>query len=274
MIEFFKDFKPGTQFIFFLFTCVVSTILISFLGSAIAIPFFGMEALQDMNNNVPLMRYMQGVSQMGMFLVPALVFAYLFYGNPIAYFSFQAKGCNKYLACLFLILFLVSIPVVEGLSVLNQSFVYPEWMKGFELFMKELSEKNELLITQMLDDKSIPALAANIFIIGILPAFAEELFFRGVLQQLLIKWAKKTHLSVIIIAIVFSAIHLDFLNFLPRVFLGLILGYAFLYTKTIWVPILIHLINNISSVLLYYFVSDTSVVGNNYVLIALSVVAF
>lgn len=254
-----KDSSP-IQLIFFLLIVFISILVFSFIGSLFGIFIFGQEAMStniyEEGTNVSIIRYLQGVSQVGAFLIPPLIFAFLFYEAPKNYFSFKIERKEKLPIILFILLFLISVPIVEWLSLFNQSFSYPEWLSGFEQYSKSLSEKSEIIISKMLSDKSIIGLFGNIVIIGLLPAFSEELFFRGVLQQLLIKWTKKQHLSVIIIAIIFSAIHLDFMNFIPRVFLGLILGYAFLYTKTIWTPILIHLINNTSSVLFYYFSSE------------------
>jgi len=57
---------------------------------------------------------------------------------------------------------------------------------------------------------------------------------------------------VIISAALFSAFHLQFYGFFPRFLLGLILGYSFVFTQNLWVPIFLHLVNNASSVVVYY----------------------
>ena len=93
-------------------------------------------------------------------------------------------------------------------------------------------------------------LAINIFIVGVLAAVSEELFFRGVLQKILFDSTKKIHLSIFICSVVFSALHQEFYSVIPRVLLGMLLGYAFIFSKSLWVPILIHFVNNASAVLL------------------------
>jgi hypothetical protein len=89
--------------------------------------------------------------------------------------------------------------------------------------------------------------------IGILAAVGEELIFRGLLQRLLNGMVKNVHLAVIITAILFSAFHFQFFSFLPRLLLGLILGYLMYYGRSIWYPILAHFANNIMGVIYYYF---------------------
>ncbi|MFO8053840.1 MAG: CPBP family intramembrane glutamic endopeptidase, partial [Bacteroidales bacterium] len=89
----------------------------------------------------------------------------------------------------------------------------------------------------------------------LLPAIGEELLFRGVLQQLLSKLFANVHLGILVTAILFSAIHMQFFGFLPRIVLGLVLGYAFYLSGNIWMPVVIHFVNNAFAVViahLYY----------------------
>ena len=99
---------------------------------------------------------------------------------------------------------------------------------------------------------SVSDLLINLVIIGLIAAIAEEIFFRGILQQIFKEWSKSIHSSVLITAFLFSAIHMQFSGFLPRFILGILLGYMYYWTKTIWIPIIIHFINNGIIVILSY----------------------
>jgi len=88
------------------------------------------------------------------------------------------------------------------------------------------------------------ALALNILIIAILPAFGEELIFRGVLQKILSDLFRNKHAAVWVTALFFSAVHLQFFGFLPRLILGLAFGYLYLWSGTLWLPIIAHFVNN------------------------------
>ncbi|TAF81977.1 MAG: CPBP family intramembrane metalloprotease, partial [Sphingobacteriales bacterium] len=83
-----------------------------------------------------------------------------------------------------------------------------------------------------------------LLMIAILPAIGEELFFRGTIQNIFTALFKNPHVAVWLTAILFSAIHLQFYGFLPRMFLGALFGYLFIWGKSIWLPILGHFLNN------------------------------
>jgi len=88
--------------------------------------------------------------------------------------------------------------------------------------------------------------------IAILPAIGEELLFRGVLQRIFANWTKNIHLGVWIAAILFSAMHMQFYGFLPRMMLGVLFGYLFVWSGSLLLPILCHFINNGSAVIYAY----------------------
>ena len=113
-----------------------------------------------------------------------------------------------------------------------------------------------------------------------LAAFGEELLFRSLLQPFLIKICKNAHLGIFLASAIFSFIHFEFYGFLPRLVLGLLLGYMFFYSKSIWVPMLMHFANNATAVVIYYLnnkgITDIDVEGpteTNIVYVLLSIVA-
>ena len=98
----------------------------------------------------------------------------------------------------------------------------------------------ELIIT----GKTFGAMLFNLFMIAVLPAIGEEFIFRGVFQKILYNLIKNNHLAVWMTAFIFSAIHLQFYGFIPRLILGLAFGYLFLWSRTIWLPVIAHFVNN------------------------------
>jgi membrane protease YdiL (CAAX protease family) len=89
------------------------------------------------------------------------------------------------------------------------------------------------------------------------PALFEELFFRGVMQNLFIKWWKKPMLAIIITSIIFSLIHMSIYLFLSRIVLGFVLGLMFYKTRNIWVNTIAHFLNNAIAVLQMYAMSQS-----------------
>jgi membrane protease YdiL (CAAX protease family) len=95
-------------------------------------------------------------------------------------------------------------------------------------------------------------LIINLIVLAIIPAFAEELLFRGCIQQVLKEWSKNAHVAIWGTAILFSFVHFEFYGFLPRMLLGALLGYLFYWSGNLWVPIIAHLVQNGGQVVLAY----------------------
>ncbi len=130
----------------------------------------------------------------------------------------------------------------------------PESLKFIEEWMKGSEKSAEKITKAFLEVSTLPELLFNVLLIAIIPAIGEELLFRGIIQKLCIDGAKNTHLGVWISAILFSAMHMQFFGFLPRMLMGALFGYLFVWTKNLWVPILAHFINNGVAVIISYMI--------------------
>jgi membrane protease YdiL (CAAX protease family) len=129
---------------------------------------------------------------------------------------------------------------------------FPDWLSGVEKWMEEKEDYANGIINQALFAPSFATMILNLFIIAILPAVGEEFFFRGVLQKILIKLFKSGHVGIWVTAFIFSAIHFQFFGFVPRFILGLIFGYLFFWSGTLWLPVISHFINNAVPVIMAY----------------------
>ena len=115
-----------------------------------------------------------------------------------------------------------------------------------------MQEENAKVLTeQFLNVTTLGELIINLLLMAVLPAVAEELTFRGTLQQLL-KAKTNSHLAIWCSAILFSAIHFQFYGFIPRMVMGAMFGYTLWWTGSLWIPILMHFTNNAMAVLLYF----------------------
>lgn len=258
-----SDAHPFSKIIFALFIILASFLITFILGFLIAIPIFHISisnlsvVLSDYNDpdNIRFLKYLQSLQAIGLFIIPAFLIAYVFNSKAIEYLRFNNSITSKSILFTVIILFAI-IPIINFLAILNQSMQLPEFLHGLEAWMKE-QETNGMLITEaFLKMDSVTGLLFNIFMIGILPAIGEELIFRGIFQRLFAEWTKNIHWGIIIAAVLFSAMHVQFYGFLPRVMLGIVLGYLFYWSGSIWIPIAGHFTNNTVAVIFYYFYAD------------------
>ena len=194
-----------------------------------------------------LLKIMQAVSTVLMFFVPAYLYArFSFTGKYFHLLGFKAPiRLNMFVLSVMVIL--LAFPFVFWLGKLNQDIPLPAWMKGLE---NNASEQMEAFLKV----KSGWDVPVNLFIIALLPAVCEEMFFRAALQRIMIHISRNPWLGIIISGFLFSAFHMQFEGFLPRMFLGIILGALYWYSGSIWTSITAHFVNNAVQVLVVSFI--------------------
>lgn len=209
----------------------------------------------DLNSNVaalknPWMTYLlMASSNVGAFLIPAYVFQ-RFNPDTVLFPAEQFKNWKLY--ALSLLFMLLAGPLLTLVSDWNMQMKLPAQLAGIEGWMRDQEDNMAGLTQQMLMVEDYPSLVVNLLVIAILPAIGEEFFFRGVLQNIFTRVFKGAHASIWLVAIIFSAIHIQFFGFFPRLLLGLFFGYMLLWSNNIWIPVLAHLVNNATVVLVAF----------------------
>lgn len=180
----------------------------------------------------------------GMFL-PAFIFLLFFYGGKAGSQILLNIPQKSQPILLSLGIWLVSLPFIQFLTLWNEHLPIANWMN-------DTSNEIDQYMLEIIKMDSPFDLLVNLLLIAILPAIVEELFFRGVIQKELEKHLGYPHLAILLTALFFSAIHFQFEGFFPRFFLGALLGYTYYYTRSLFVPVLIHFTNNALMVLVAY----------------------
>lgn len=191
------------------------------------------------------------------FITPALVVAMLTTRFPASLLAVDRLPSLKFtLTAIFTLV--VSIPLMNIIINWNQNLTFPESMSGIVQTFKDLEAKSEDSINIMTSGNSAGILIVNIMIVGIFAGLGEELFFRGGLMRLLggVK-SIGTHKAIWISAIIFSALHLQFFGFVPRMLLGVFFGYLLAWSGSLWLPILMHIINN-SIIVTFDWINQTN----------------
>lgn len=211
----------------------------------------GLTANLDDAQNVGILKFLQLLNTLGLFLIPALLFAFLFEKKPIK--SLQLNHTITPINAIMVLLLMLSlIPSINWLVEWNKSLSLPEQFAGIENWMKQAEERAMDLTKAFLKMDSTTELWQNLLLVAVLPALGEELIFRGIVQQNINRSFKTAHLGIWISAILFSALHMQFYGFFPRLLLGAFFGYLLVWSKNLWVPILAHFINNGLAVVIAY----------------------
>ena len=206
-----------------------------------------------------------GISQIMTFLVPGLVFMWTLYSRKSWRQLKLADSPSIKTMLLGGLLMVLLLPVVQWVYWFNHQLPLPDWAIQQESLINNI-------ITSLLQVSTSYEVAINLLVIAILPALGEELVFRGVIQQKIAEQLS-AHGAIWLTAILFSAIHLQFQGFLPRMLLGAVLGYLFFWSKNLWIPIFAHFVFNASQLLIQYWQpSDLEVIEPPSLLVTLGAV--
>ena len=221
-----------------LFLLVFLSLVLHTSLAVLLISFFadnGMAIIQnqDLTNQTAInyLKLMQLFTGVGIFITPILIYAYL------TNFDFKFVSVTRQDAILVCAIMLLITPFIALLVEWNMLLPFPEWLMQFHF-------NSEPIITAFLNMDTIWDLLYTIFVIAIIPAIGEELFFRGYLQQTIGNWLSNHHKAIVLTGFLFSAIHLDIQAIIPRFLLGVFLGYLYYWGRNLWLPILAHFTNN------------------------------
>ncbi len=213
--------------------------------------------LNFIQENISQLKIMQLISSVFIFIIPPLLFSYFENDKYIKGLGFNSKFKRQSIFIILMII-LFSQPLVAYCMQLNLDFInsisdyIPKVVEG----MKQMEDAAEEATKAFLKMDNIGDLLFNLFLIAIIPAIGEEMFFRGIIQKKLKNILRNPHVAILITSFIFSAIHMQFFGFLPRFFLGVILGYLFYYSGNLWMSVIAHFANNALAVFLAYFYSE------------------
>ena len=246
-----KQIHPALQFL------ILIGLLLGLLGAGqimagvIITVKYGQEVLIDLANAKLSSPYVQNalwITQTVGTTIPILltpiIFSYAIVREPDDYL----KNNTRFPAALLLLIFLIMLfafPVIEFLGNLNQKLPISKALRDYESEVEKMSDS-------MLQMNTFWSMIFNLLFIGLLTAIIEEVLFRGAMQTVFIRWLKNKHVAIWLVAILFSAFHLEFSGFLPRMFLGLLFGYFTVWSGSVWPAIWAHFVNNGTIVVLTY----------------------
>ena len=272
------EFKStGSRIALFLMLLGINVIIFSTFAGVTANTLFGTSDL----SSTSAFRYINCITAIGVFGLTAYGFAFFVNDKkPLPYLQLN-KRVNVHICLILLLTYTVSLPFLSWIITWNEGMKLPEFMSSIESWMRINEVKHTEITARLLSGTEVDILLLNLLTIGLVPAICEELLFRGALLQWFKDTFKNIHVATLLSAIIFSAIHLQFFGFFPRMLMGIYLAYLCVWTGSIWSSIIAHFINNIIIVIAAYLYNtkiidtdykDFGNAGDNYIIIFLSIV--
>lgn len=234
-----RAFDAPHQLLLLILVWGCSALFFTFAGSML-LQFFYPQWITA--SNLWALRSFQLIQSIGMFGVPAALVGWLLKKNHLGHFNVRTAHPYSWPAAALLIL--CSAPLIQWSAFVNTHLPFPDSLKWLSQQMAHQELKANELMQKFIVYDTPWNLFFTIALMTVVPAIGEEWFFRGTLQPVLGRMFKNVHWGIVFTAILFSALHGQFLTFLPRFFLGLMLGYLFYYGQSMWLPVLSHFFNN------------------------------
>lgn len=193
----------------------------------------------------------QGFAALGAFIIGPLYYKRIFEKNNPSPLS-----TNHYIN---LTIIIITTSIVIFSMPLNAVVV--EWNKGIRLpsFLAELEEwamnkENAMqeVTLYITDFDNIWQFMFGLLVVAVLPGIGEELLFRGMMQPKIIKLSGNIHAGIWITALIFSFFHFQFYGLFPRMLLGALFGYLYVWTGNLVIPMIAHFVNNGFTLLMIY----------------------
>ncbi len=153
---------------------------------------------------------------------------------------------------------IINSPIIE----LNKALNFPDFLSSFEVWAQAKEKQLEAVTIHLVSFENKLEYLIGVLTIAVIPGFCEEYFFRGVLQKNLSLLIKNHHVAIIISAFIFSAFHLQFYGFFPRLLLGVLFGYFYYWSGSLTYSIIAHTLNNFFG-LTFFYIASKGVFGEN-----------
>lgn len=260
--ELFEQQRPAwiSVILIFIVSMLGFVVIGPIIGFILSMPFIegGLLSFQSKLSNptaypelkIPFFIMQGSATFFGLILIPALYIKGFEKKNPFILFQNKTVYAQSVFATI-LVVVLFMIPNSFFIEW-NSNLSMPDFLKGFESWAREKEDIAAELTTYLTQFDTFGHFVLAFFVIAVLPGIGEELVFRGMLQPELQRATGNIHAAIWISAILFSAIHLQFFGFVPRMLLGVMFGYLYYWSGNIIIPMLAHFVNNGFSILMVY----------------------
>lgn len=220
---------------------IISSAIVLEIGAEwLHVPMKSVTTVMNEPKNANVSRFLNTLASFLAFGLPTLILGFIVHVKAFSFLGFNSKMSAKQLVIVLMIAF-VGLILSGALGEINQAIPLPaKWLAA----AKEAEAKYKESMMSMVTMKTMTDYLLSIIVMAVAPAIFEEMLFRGALQKIFVGWFNNSFWAILLASILFSAIHFSFFGFLPRVALGMILGYVFYFSKNLWLNIFIHFLYN------------------------------
>ncbi len=200
------------------------------------------------------------------FVLPMLLLALFLKkteGSPVAKTMWMSKAPTFKSLLLIVLVWIVALPAMNYIVEWNNNLHLPASLKDIEQYLREMEDSAQAVTSSLLSTKSWGMMIMMVVVVALLTALGEETFFRAGLLGSMHTGKVNRHVAVWTVAILFSAFHMQFYGFVPRMLLGAWFGYVMLWCGEVWTPMIGHALNN-GMVVIMTFLADQHIIGENY----------
>lgn len=239
---------------------VVSSIITAIIGNIVLhVPLITLADELMKPENVSVNRLLQIFTTFLVMALPAFLSTYAAGGDAMQKIGFRQKSGIVQLGIVILMVFF-GFMLGDALSELNK--IIP-LSADLEKTFKQMEDNYSDEVMAIASMKSFADYFLSLVVLAVLPAIFEEMLFRGSLQQIMIGITSNAFLGILITSIIFSAIHISYYGFLPRLALGMMLGYIFYFSKNLWLSIAGHFLQNAYTLTILYLYSHEGKTPND-----------
>lgn len=262
---------------------VVVFVLYQIGGSILTLLIFGLDIKSA---NVNAMRLMTIGGQIMFILLPALVFAKLIYEDVGTIIRFKLPSFKEIVV--FIVGMILITPLLQTylyvqnflINLLAEKYVVVEKIKSI---LDQLDKLVTETYSDLLRSETVFEASFIVIVVAVVPSICEEVFFRGYVQKSF-EFRIKPVWAALITAIFFALYHFNPYGLIALLALGFFFGYSAYISGSIFIPLLLHFLNNFIAVMTYFIlgeeefiqadVSDPSQIGTNLFLFVFFLLLF
>lgn len=262
---------------------VVVFVLYQIGGSILTLLIFGLDIKSA---NVNAMRLMTIGGQIMFILLPALVFAKLVYEEVGTIIRFKLPSFKEIIV--FVVGMILITPLLQTylyvqnflINLLAEKYVVVERIKSI---LDQLDKLVTETYSDLLRSETVFEASFIVIVVAVVPSICEEVFFRGYVQKSF-EFRIKPVWAALVTAIFFALYHFNPYGLIALFALGFFFGYSAYISGSIFIPLLLHFLNNFIAVMTYFIlgeeefiqadVSDPSQIGTNLFLFVFFLMLF